>query len=104
MTGWPQRTLSAADPDVGSYSRGMTTAVLLAFANGGKEFVDDTHVHGFREGQLLIATGAPGAGLDAQIVRTVPVVDLAFAETCERDDAPDSGTDRSDWSMTWPDR
>jgi hypothetical protein len=51
---------------------------------------------GFGRGQLLIATGTPGAGLDAQIVRTVPVVDLAFAETCERDDVPDSGTDRSE--------
>jgi hypothetical protein len=30
----------------------------------------------------------------------VPVIDLAFAEACERDGAPEAG---SDWSMTWPD-
>jgi hypothetical protein len=82
----------------------MTTAVLLAFVDGGKELVNDTHVHGLLGGQLLIATGAPGAGLDAQIVRTVAVVDLAFAETCERDDAPDGGADKPEWSVTWPDR
>ncbi|WP_395659577.1 hypothetical protein [Nocardioides sp.] len=82
----------------------MTTAVLLGFADGGKEFIDDTHVHGFRDGQLLIATGAPGAALDAQIVRTVPVRDLAFAETCERDDAPEDGSGGPGWSMTWPDQ
>jgi hypothetical protein len=76
----------------------MTTAVLLAFADGGKEFIDDTHVHGFRDGHLQIATGAPGAGLDAKIVRTVPVMDLAFAETCERDDTPED--DRAG-SATW---
>ena len=79
----------------------MATTVLLAFADGGKEFIDDTHVHGFRDGHLLIATGAPGAGLDAPVVRTVPVIDLAFAETCERDDMPEVG---SEWSMAWPDR
>jgi hypothetical protein len=37
-------------------------------------------------------------------VRTVAVVDLAFAETCERDDAPDGGADKPEWSVTWPDR
>jgi hypothetical protein len=65
----------------------MTTAVLLAFVDGGKEFIDDARVHGYREGHLQIATGATGAGLDATLVRTVPVVDLIFAETCERDDS-----------------
>lgn len=35
----------------------MTTMVFLAFADGRKEFIDDTHVHGFRDGHLLIATG-----------------------------------------------
>lgn len=76
----------------------MTTAVLLAFADGGKEFIDGTHVHGFRDGHLQIATGAPGAGIDAKIVRTIPVVDLAFAETCERDDTPEDDTAGS---ATW---
>lgn len=93
----------AVDPDAASYSRSMTTAVLLAFSNGGKEFIDGAHVHGFRDGHLLIASGPPGAGLDAQIVGKVPVIDLAFAETCERDDTPKVGSDGSEWSMTWPD-
>ncbi|GAA4689783.1 hypothetical protein GCM10023349_00010 [Nocardioides conyzicola] len=61
----------------------------MAFSNGVKEFVDGTHIHGFRDGHLLIASGAPGAGLDAQVVRRVATVDLAFAETCERDDTSD---------------
>lgn len=81
----------------------MTTAVLLAFSDGGKEFIGDTHVHGFRDGHLLIAAGAPGAGIDAQVVRTVPVIDLAFAETCERDDTREVGSGGCEWSMTWPD-
>jgi hypothetical protein len=82
----------------------MTTAVLLAFADGGKEFIDGTHVHGFRDGHLQIATGPAGAGLDAQIVRTIPVSDLAFAETCERNTADDGPAGGSNWTMTWPER
>jgi len=38
--------------------------VLLAFSDGHNEFIDDAHVHGFRDDQLLIATGVPGAGAD----------------------------------------
>ena len=81
----------------------MTTAVMLAFLDGGKEFVGGAHIHGFRDGMLLIAADAPGAGLDAEIITSVPVADLAFAETCERDHRPeDSARDGSSWSMTWP--
>jgi hypothetical protein len=77
----------------------------LAFSDGRKELIDGAHVHGLRDEQLLIATGAPGAGLDAEVVRTVPVADLAFAETCEDDDTADDHdvSDGSGWSMTWPD-
>ena len=71
----------------------MATSVLLAFADGHKEFIDEAHVHGCRDGQLLIATGAPGAGMDAAVIRTVPVADLSFAETCELDDTPDPDPD-----------
>ena len=82
----------------------MTTAVLLAFSDGRKEFIDEAHVHGFRDGQLLIATGDAGTGLDAEVVKTVPVVELAFAETCAKDDpAQDDTGDGSGWSMTWAD-
>ena len=82
----------------------MTTGVLLAFSDGRKEIVDETHIHGFRDGQLLIATGDPGAGLDAQVVRAVSVADLAFAETCERDDTPeDESSGGSGSTMTLPD-
>ena len=87
-----------------AYSRPMTTAVLLAFSGGGKEFIDDAHVHGFRDGHLLIATGAPGAGLDAHVVREVATADLSFAETCERDDTDDETTSGSTWSITWGDQ
>ena len=82
----------------------MTTAVLLAFCSGSKEFVRDAHVHGFRDGVLLIAAGAPGAGLDAEVIRSVPVADLAFAETCEQDDTvEDRAAEHSTWSTAWPD-
>jgi len=80
----------------------MTIAVLLAFLDGHKEFVPATHVHGFRDGRLLIATGTPGAGLDAEVVRTVAVAELAFAETCEQHDPREDDADGPDWSMTWP--
>jgi hypothetical protein len=81
----------------------MVTSVLLAFADGHKEFIDDAHVHGCRDGQLLIATGVPGAGMDAEVIRTVPVADLSFAETDELDDTPEFDADgRSGWHIGWP--
>jgi hypothetical protein len=64
----------------------MTTG-LLAFSDGTKEFVPEVHVHGVRDGDLLLATGQPGApGLDAEVTRKVPLAELAFAETCASDD------------------
>ena len=81
----------------------MTTAVLLCFDHGGKEFVRDAHVHGFRAGMLLIATGAPGAGLSAEVTRTVPVADLAFAETCRQAASEeDESTEGPGWAVSWP--
>ncbi|SDD59645.1 hypothetical protein [Nocardioides lianchengensis] len=64
----------------------MVTAALLVFEDGRKEFVDSVHVHTPRDGCLLLATGAPGAGLDAAVVRAVPVAWLRYVETCGRDD------------------
>ena len=83
----------------------MTTAVLLAFSDGSKEFIDGTHVHGFSDGHLLIASGAPGAGLDAEVVRRVATAGLNFAETCEREDTSDDrdSASSSGWSASWPD-
>ena len=75
------------------------TAVLLAFVDGSKQFVDDAHVHGVRDGMLQLAAGEPGAGLDVEVVRTVPLVDLSFAET----HGGDADGDESDTSTgsTW---
>lgn len=56
------------------------------------------HVHGFRDGYLLIATGEPGAGLDAEVVRAVAVAELAFAEMCEKDVAAEVESDGPEWS------
>lgn len=57
-----------------------------------------------RDGLLLLAVGAPGAELDAEVVSSVSVGDLAFAETCAQDEAEaDPITDGSDWSVDWPD-
>lgn len=81
----------------------MRIGVLLAFLDGRKEFVPTTHVHGFRDGRLLIATGTPGAGLDADVIRRVAVADLAFAETCEEHDPGDDDAAGPDWSVSSPD-
>jgi len=81
----------------------MMTAVLLAFVDGSKQIVDDVHVHGVRDAMLQLATGEPGAGVDAVVVRTVPLVDLFFAETCRDDeDGDESDTSTgSTWFMSW---
>lgn len=63
----------------------MNTAVLLISHDGTKEFVRDSHVHGVRDGRLLLATGTPGAGLDAEVVREVELADLTYAETVEQE-------------------
>jgi len=75
------------------------TAVLLAFVDGSKQFVDDVHVHGVRDGLLQLATGEPGAGADAVIVRTVAVAELYFAETCAKDAQGDESDDSE--GSTW---
>lgn len=61
----------------------MATAVLLITRDGVKEFVRECHVHGVRDGRLLIASGEPGAGLDAKVTREVDLSDLHYAETVE---------------------
>jgi hypothetical protein len=41
--------------------------------------------------------------MDAEVIRTVPVADLSFAETDELDDTPESDADgRSGWHIRWP--
>ena len=79
--------------------------VLLAFIDGTKEFVAASHVHGVRDGNLLLAAGLPGAGLDAEVVRSVPLTDLTFAETCMRDEeSGDQASGGGTWSMGWDKR
>jgi hypothetical protein len=76
------------------------TGVYLSLADGSKEFIDEAHVHGFREGDLLIASGPAEGGLDAEVIRRVAVTRLAFAETRnvvgsgEPDDGPS-------WTIAW---
>jgi hypothetical protein len=62
-------------------TRCLTTAVLLISGDGTKEFVRDSHVHGVRDGRLLLARGRPGAGLDARVIREVELTALSYAET-----------------------
>ena len=78
------------------------TAVLLAFVDGSKQLVDDAHVHGVRDGLLQLALGEPGAGVDAEVVRTVPLVDLSYAETRSSDvDGDESDTSTgSTWFLS----
>ncbi|WP_155992781.1 hypothetical protein [Nocardioides sp. URHA0020] len=80
----------------------MATGVRLVFSDGRKEMLDEAHVHGFRDGQLVIASGTPGAGFDAKVIRTVFASDLDSAETCHRDDTPPDAAGGSTWSMSWP--
>jgi hypothetical protein len=75
------------------------TTVLLGFIDGTKEFVADTHVHGVRDGSILLAAGRPGAGLDADVVRSVPLAELTFAETCAPGEG--GGDEESSGGGTW---
>ncbi|WP_155918261.1 hypothetical protein [Marmoricola sp. URHB0036] len=71
------------------------TGVLLRFSDGRRQFIDDAHVHGFRDGDLLIALGPAEAGLHAVVARRVPVAELAFADTrnaYDDDGEPDTHT------------
>ena len=74
-------------------------AVRLGFADGKTEFVDDVHVHGIKDGNLLLAARQPGAGLDADVIRAVPLEALTSVETCERSLHDDSAPEQSTWSM-----
>ena len=72
----------------------MTTAVLLIRHDGAKEFVRDCHVHGVRDGKLLLATGSPGAGLDASVIREIALAELSYAETVTHDTEDSSPEER----------
>jgi hypothetical protein len=77
-------------------------AVLIVYADGSKEFVDGVHVHGFRDGQLQLADGDPGAGLDAHVVREIDLRTVKFVETVSTvDDEEDAGVG-PDWSVGSP--
>ncbi|GAA5153207.1 hypothetical protein GCM10023340_34870 [Nocardioides marinquilinus] len=90
----PAEQLDAEEPPAGP------TAVLLVRRDGSKELVDGVHVHGWRDGRLLLASGDPGAGLLATVVREVPVADLLRVETVGApDDEPEGEGDT--WRMTW---
>ena len=89
-------------PELAAYCSVMSihTGVFLSLVDGNREFIDQAHVHGFRDGDLLIASGPADAGLDAEVIRRVPVAHLTFAETrnvvepSEPDDGPS-------WTIAW---
>ena len=81
------------------HTRCMTTAVLLVTRDGVKEFVRECHVHGVREGRLPLATGEPGAGLDAKITREVELSGLQYAETVEQVAETPESVAGGQWSM-----
>ena len=83
------------------HTRYVPTAVRLIRSDGSKEFVRDSHIHGVREGRLLLATGRPGAGLDAFVIREVGLADLVSAETVEQEADPREPETRSGWVMGW---
>jgi hypothetical protein len=74
-------------------------AVLVIYGDGSKEFVDNSHVHGVRNGHVLLATGAPGAGLDAQIVRELDLANVVFVETVSKQDEDEEQAEGPDWFM-----
>lgn len=82
----------------------MTTStdVFLEFRDGTRENIGNAHVHGFRDGHLLVATGPAENGLDARVIRKVDVSRLALAETREVAD-PSEPDDGPNWTMSWPD-
>lgn len=80
-----------------------STDVFLAFHDGARENIANAHVHGFRDGHLLIAAGPAEQGLDAKVIRKVDVTRLALAETRDVAD-PSKPDDGPTWTMTWPDR
>jgi hypothetical protein len=96
------------DSGIQDGSQGHTvrvTTVLLAFHDGRpKELVEGAHIHGFADGELLLATGLPGEGLDAEVTRRVPVSELSRAETCPPAEA-DVGDekDSATWTLGWDD-
>lgn len=83
------------------HTRWVPTAVLLIRSDGSKECVRNSHIHGVREGQLLLATGRPGAGLDVSVIREVGLADLVSAETVEQEADPRQTERRSGWVMGW---
>ena len=80
----------------------MVTAVRLRYTDGSVEFVRATHVHGIRNGELLLASGRPGAGFDADVVRRVSIASLTGVETCS-ESRSDGAPEQSSWTMTWDD-
>ena len=83
------------------HTRRVKTAVLLISRDGTKEFVRDSHVHGVREGRLVLASGSSGAGLDADVTREVDLADLAYAETVGQEDEDPEAETGSGWGMRW---
>ena len=78
----------------------MSTAVRLGWHDGSSEFVRECHVHGVQGSRLLLATGEPGAGVDAEVIREVPLSGLTTAETVTQDDADDD-SDGGSWRMSF---
>lgn len=74
---------------------------MLVSRDGTKEFVRDSHVHGVRDGRLLLATGRPGAGLDANVIREVELSELAYVETVGQE-SDTAESERGGWPMGWP--
>lgn len=85
-------------------STATDTVVLLIFKDGNKTFLEGTHIHGVRDGQVLVAANPPGAGLGADIVRQVALSDLVSAETCSADTMPDDPSTGPAWRMGWGER
>jgi hypothetical protein len=79
----------------------VKTAVLLIDRDGAKEFVADCHVHGVRDGRLLLATGKPGGGLDASITREVDLADVVYVETVGQEDEMSEEAPSASWYMEW---
>jgi hypothetical protein len=78
----------------------MHTGVSLSFPDGSRELIDDAHVHGFRGGDLLIASGPSEAGLDAEVIRRVSVNSLTSAETRNVIDFDEPGAGPN-WTISW---
>lgn len=81
----------------------MTTTVLLWDRAENIEAVEDCHIHGIRDGHLILANSDPGDGLDAVVIREISLADISKAETVRPSIEEVDGAGSGGWTISWGD-